>query len=176
MDSIFALVISNCLVLLPFAYKVLPFSYSFRPDEVYSSRWKLVFNESTVLFQRKSTSTNIPFNMTHCFLSDRYDLCQDNTESQKPYCFSKHWKRIGWSTVSKAADTSINTSNVIICCSILCKISAWTLSRADWVEWPCLYAEDNMGNEQLCSMCSFCCDITTHWEILDTKHRLLIGL
>ena len=32
------------------------FSYSFRPDEVYSSRWKLVFNESTVLFQRKSTS------------------------------------------------------------------------------------------------------------------------
>ena len=35
------------------------FSYSFRPDEVYSSRWKLVFNESTVLFQRKSTSTNV---------------------------------------------------------------------------------------------------------------------
>ena len=38
-------------------YKLLSFSYSFRPDEVYSSRWKLVFNESTVLFQRKSTST-----------------------------------------------------------------------------------------------------------------------
>ena len=26
-------------------------------DEVHSSGWKLVFNESTVLFQRKSTST-----------------------------------------------------------------------------------------------------------------------
>ena len=38
-------------------YKVLSFSYSFRPDEVYSSRWKLVFNESTVLFQRKLSST-----------------------------------------------------------------------------------------------------------------------
>ena len=35
------------------------FSYSFRPDEVYSSRWKLVFNESTVLFQRKSTTSNV---------------------------------------------------------------------------------------------------------------------
>ena len=33
------------------------FTYSFRPDEVHSSGWKLVFNESTVLFQRKSTST-----------------------------------------------------------------------------------------------------------------------
>ena len=38
-------------------YKVLPFSFSFRPDEVHSSGWKLVFNELTVLFQRKSTST-----------------------------------------------------------------------------------------------------------------------
>ena len=38
-------------------YKVLSFSYSFRPDEVHSSGWKLVFHESTVLFQRKSTST-----------------------------------------------------------------------------------------------------------------------
>ena len=38
-------------------YKVLSFSYSFRRDEVCSSGWKLVFNESTVLFQRKSTST-----------------------------------------------------------------------------------------------------------------------
>ena len=36
---------------------MLSLSYSFRPDEVYSSRWKLVFNESTVLFQRKLTST-----------------------------------------------------------------------------------------------------------------------
>ena len=38
-------------------YKVLSFSYSFRPDEVHSSEWKLVFNESTVLLQGKSTST-----------------------------------------------------------------------------------------------------------------------
>ena len=38
-------------------YKVLSFSYPFRPDEVHSSGWKLVFNESTVLFLRKSTST-----------------------------------------------------------------------------------------------------------------------
>ena len=38
---------------------MLSFSYSFRPDEVYSSRWKLVFNESTVLFHRKSTSSNV---------------------------------------------------------------------------------------------------------------------
>ena len=30
-----------------------------RSDEVYSSRWKLVFNESTVLFQRKSTTSNV---------------------------------------------------------------------------------------------------------------------
>ena len=108
-------------------------------------------------------------------LSDRYDLCQHNTEWQKPYCFSKHWKRIGWSTVSKAADKSINTSNAIICCSILCKILAWTLSKADSVEWPCLYAEDIMGNEQLCSMYSFCCDITAHSEILDTNTGCLLA-
>ena len=50
-------------------YKVLSFSYSFRPDEVYSSSWKLVFDESTVLFQRKSTSTKKKrlFTISPCF-------------------------------------------------------------------------------------------------------------
>ena len=57
-------------------YKVLSFSYSFRPDEVYSSRWKLVFNESTVLFQRKPTSSNVTNRMRnlHKFILENYGI------------------------------------------------------------------------------------------------------
>src|SRR6266853_1588857 len=71
---------------------------------------------------------------TTCRLSVRKDLNQDRAELEIPNQLSSLWKRLSWSTVSKAADRSSKRRALTRPWSIEVRRSFWTDKKAVSVE------------------------------------------
>ena len=120
-------------------------------------------------------SDNIPSTVTFWEWLDKYEANQSRTFLDTPNSVHRRFRRIWWSTVSKAALRSRRIRSVACCLSMLIKTSFLIFNRAVSVLSLGRYANWSVGKRLFLTRWDWSWSAAAHSTNLETNCRWFIG-